>query len=207
VNRKLVCGVGINDADYVTKIQETIGYISGRQKQKIVWRCPFYQTWADMLKRGYSDKFKDSNPAYKDVTVCEEWHRFSVFKAWMENQDWESKELDKDLLISGNKVYSPDACVFVGKQINLFLVDSGASRGKYKIGVCWHKGAGKFVTRCSNPFTKKDNHLGLFTSEQEAHEAWIAKKLEYARDLAALQTDERIAKALIAKYTNYKGEM
>lgn len=41
--RKLVCGVGINDADYVVKKQETIGYVNGKRKQKLIWVCPFYQ--------------------------------------------------------------------------------------------------------------------------------------------------------------------
>ena len=49
-NRKLVCGVGINDADYVVTKQETIGYVDGKQKQKLIWRCPFYKTWTLHLR-------------------------------------------------------------------------------------------------------------------------------------------------------------
>lgn len=56
---------------------------------------------------------------------------------------------------------------------------------------------------CRDTFTGEGEHLGLFNTEQEAHEVWLAKKLEHAYALAALQTDKRIAKALIDRYTTY----
>jgi hypothetical protein len=200
--KKLVCGVGINDADYATQVTEAIGCINGRPKWEIVWCCPFYRTWRSMLKRGYSNKHKAAHPTYQDVTVCEEWHLFSTFKAWMQAQDCEGKQLDKDLLVEGNKIYSPETCVFVSGQVNRFLIDSGAARGECKIGVYRDKLSGKFRSQCSNPSTKRAEYLGMFTTEQEAHEKWLAKKLEHAYALAALQTDERVAKALIDRYSN-----
>jgi len=39
----------------------------------------------------------------------------------MERQDWEGKHLDKDILIPGNKIYSPDRCIFVSSLINLLI--------------------------------------------------------------------------------------
>lgn len=36
--RKLVFGVGINDANYVVEKWETIEYVSGEQKKKLIWR-------------------------------------------------------------------------------------------------------------------------------------------------------------------------
>ena len=199
--RKLVFGVGINDADYVVERKETIGYVDGIRKQKLVWACPYYRAWKSMLKRCYSAKYKDKNPTYKGCSVSEEWLTFSVFKNWMEKQDWEDKQLDKDLLFEGNKVYSLETCVFVTKEVNLFTTDSGATRGEWLIGVHWHKKANKFVSLCSSPFTKKQEYLGMFTCEQEAHEAWLKRKIELAYELAAIQTDERVAKALIYRYS------
>lgn len=199
--RKLVYGVGINDADYVVQNKETIGYINGKQKQKLIWICPYYAVWRNMLERCYSTKLQERRPTYKGCTVSEDWLTFSNFKAWMEKQDFEGLQLDKDLLVEGNKVYSAETCVFVTQTTNLFTVDSGAARGGWLIGVHWHKPAKKFKSMCSNPFTKKQEHLGLFASEQEAHEAWIKRKLELAHELAAIQTDPRIAKALIDRYS------
>ena len=202
---RLVYGVGINDADYVVEKRETI-IVNGVRKKRQVWICPYYRTWKSMLERCYSNKYQERRPTYKGCTVSEEWKTFSNFRAWMEKQDWEGKQLDKDLLMVDNKVYSAETCVFVTHSVNSFTSDCGAARGKWLIGVYWNKRAGKFVSRCSNPFTKKSEHLGLFTFEQEAHQAWLERKLELATLLAAEQTDERVSKALIERYTNYTNQ-
>lgn len=199
--KKLVRGVGINDADYVTQRFETIGYVSGEQKQKLAWKCPFYQTWSDMLKRCYSEKYQEKKPTYRGCTVSDDWLTFSNFKNWMEKQDFEGKHLDKDLLFEGNKAYSADTCVFVTRAVNSFTNDQGSKRGKWLIGVCWNKSAGKFQSKCCNPFTKKEEYLGIFDTEQEAHQAWLSRKLELSYLLAVEQEDPRVAKALIDRYS------
>lgn len=199
--KKLVYGVGNNDADYVTQRFETIGYVSGEQKQKLVWKCPYYERWGHMLARCYSAKYQENKPTYKGCSVSTEWHTFSSFRMWMEGQDWQGKHLDKDLLFEGNKVYSHETCVFVSPLVNTFTIDSGAARGELMIGVSWHKRDGKFESRCKNPFTKKGEYLGQFTCEVEAHEAWLKRKQELAHELAAIQTDERVAKALVDRYS------
>ena len=200
---RLVYGVGINDADYAVEKKEEIGYVNGKRKWKRVWYCPYYRAWVSMLARCYSENLQDRYPTYKGCSVSEEWLRFSNFRRWMEKQDWEGKQLDKDLLLEGNKVYSAEACVFVTQTVNSFTIGCGSARGEWLIGVYWNKEKNKFKSGCRNPFTKKQEHLGYFTCEQEAHEAWIKRKLELAYELAAIQTDERVAKALISRYENY----
>lgn len=199
---KLVYDVGINDADYVTQIKETIGHTDGKRKQKVVWICPYYRTWASMLNRCYSDK---KYPTYKGCTVCDEWLIFSKFKSWMDVQDWEGKQLDKDILFPDNKAYRPETCVFVDSSINTFIIESGVIRGEYPIGVYWAKRGEKFKAQISNPFTGKREYLGYFTDPQEAHQAWLKRKLELAKLLAEEQADPRVAKALIERYENYIG--
>ena len=199
---KLVYGVGINDADYVTRKYESIE-VNGKQKQKLVWYCPYYRAWKSMLARCYSDKLKEKYPTYKGCSVSKEWLRFSNFRRWMEEQDFEGKHLDKDLLFEWNEKYSAETCVFVTQMVNKFTNDRGNDRGEWLLGVYWDKGTNKFKSQCSNPFTKKREGLGYFTSELEAHQAWLKRKLGLAHLLAAEQTDERVAKALIARYTNY----
>ena len=189
----VVFGFGINDADY--EVYEGV-QING--KRKITWRCPYYARWCDMLKRCYSEKHLNIQPTYRSCSVCDEWKYFSNFKKWMEGEDWKDKELDKDFLIKGNKVYSPDTCIFIHKKINTFLNNRGRDRGPYMIGVAWHKPANKFVSSCNNPFTGKSVYIGLFESEEEAHLAWKKKKHYYALQLADSEyvTDERIRVAL-----------
>jgi hypothetical protein len=190
--KKLVYGFGINNAEYqVTK------YENG----KIIWMCPFYQRWKGMLRRAYNSKFHQKNPTYIGVTVCEEWLTFSSFREWMQSQDWKGKELDKDLLFEGNKTYSPDACVFVDIVTNQFTKDRANVRGEYLIGVYWNNVRGKFHSQCRNPFTKKREHLGLFTDELSAHKAWKRRKHQLSLQLAELQSDPRATKALKIRYS------
>lgn len=199
--KKLVCGIGINDADYVTQVKETVASVDGKRKQRLLWMCPFYLTWKGMLERCYSAKKQVECPTYVGCTVTTEWHRFSVFKAWMEKQDWEGNQLDKDLLQHSNKVYGPEHCVFVSRQVNVFMIENTANRGEWPLGVYWER-TGKFRAQCCNPFTKKQDRLGRFPCPNEAHQAWLKKKREHAIALAAIQTDARIAKALLDRYAS-----
>lgn len=204
VNKKLVYGVGVNDADYVVQKNETVGYVDGKRKQKLIWVCPFYRVWKSMLERCYSARWQEKYQTYAGCTVATEWLTFSNFKAWMEKQNWKGNQLDKDLLFEGNKLYSAETCVFVTQTVNSFVNDRGNDRGKWLIGADYHKPSEKFRALCSNPFTKKRESLGYFDSEQQAHEAWLERKLELAHELAAIQTDPRVAEALITRYTDYK---
>lgn len=203
MSKKLVCGIGTNDATYKVQIKETTGYVEGKQKRKVIWTCPFYIVWKGMLERCYSKKFQEKNPTYKGCTVCEEWLLFSNFKAWMEKQDFAGKHIDKDLLFQGNKVYSPETCVFITHAVNTFVIERNASRGKWPIGVYWHKKSQKFAVQCNNPFTKESEYLGCYHCPNEAHQAWLKRKLELAKLLAAEQDDPVVAKALIGRYECY----
>lgn len=199
--KRLVHGVGINDADYIVEKREEIGYVNGVRKRKLIWRCPYFQVWKNMLERCYSTKFQERRPTYKNCTVAEDWHTFSNFRTWMETQDFEGLQIDKDLLIVGNKVYSPETCMFVTGAVNNFAIDRGNDRGEWLVGVDWDKRREKFRANCRNPLNSKKEHLGYFDTEQQAHNAWMKRKNELAHELATIQTDPRVSKALISRYS------
>jgi hypothetical protein len=188
--RKLVYGIGINDSDY-----SVYPKISGME---VI--CPYYRAWANMIRRCYCAKLQAKYPTYTGCSVVPEWHSFMTFRAWMIEQPWEGNDLDKDILFPGNKVYGPNTCVFISHGLNSFTTESASARGEWPIGADWHKRAGKFRASCRNPFTGKQEHLGLFTCPNEAHEAWRTRKHEHALALAAQQTDPRVAKALSTRY-------
>jgi hypothetical protein len=179
-------GVGINDANYVV-------YPTGPDGKRV--RCPYYHTWMRMLQRAYCPKWHARNPTYIGVTVCEEWHSFMAFRAWMMTQDWQGKQLDKDIIAPGNKVYSPDTCVFVSQALNLLLLDRAASRGEWPIGVCWRKAHKKFRAQIATAGCQK--YLGLFTCPHEAHMAWRKAKVRLIRDTAREQDDPRVYAGLM----------
>jgi hypothetical protein len=188
--KKTVYGIGINDSDYVTQPK-----INGKQVM-----CPFYSAWRHMIQRCYSSKFQATRPTYAGCSVAPEWHSFMAFRAWMAGQPWEGMQLDKDLLVQGNKIYSPQTCVFVSAELNSFTTDHAAARGEWPIGVDLDGSSDRLRARCSNPFTGKHEHLGLFTCPDEAHEAWRKRKHELALQFAGQQTDPRVAKALSSRY-------
>lgn len=195
---KLVYGVGINDADYPVQKH---GVERGKKKQ--LWVCPFYRKWNRMLERSYSQPLKEKYPTYQDCQTVSEWHYFMTFRAWMQQQDWEGKELDKDILFPSNKIYGPDTCVFVDAKVNSFINDVGKSRGEWPIGVHLDKRHLKFQARCQNVTSGRSKSLGYYDSPQEAHQAWLTFKLEQAKILAAQQADPRVAMALIDRYENF----
>lgn len=196
MNRKLIYGVATNDADYTTEKREDLGCVDGKRKRRLLWRCPFYTAWKSMLRRCYSTACKNRQPAYKDVTCCEEWLLFSNFKKWMEQQDWRGKQLDKDIISPGNKQYSPVNCAFVRQATNLFVVD----------GNCFNSLIGeKYVARCHNPITRRNEHLGLFSSQSEARYTWMKRKHELSQLVAKMETDQRVAEALKKRYSTKDG--
>lgn len=196
---KLVHGVGINDADY--NVYEYGSALDGIRK--CIWSCPFYTTWRSMLARCYSTKYQAMFPTYNGCSTVVAWHRFSTFRAWMERQDWEDNVLDKDILISNNKIYSPETCVFVSPQTNTFILENPKKRGDYPVGVFYHTRDQKYVAKCQAVNSNKRKHLGYYDTPEEAHAAWLTFKLEQAYILAEQQTDERVARALIHRYENY----
>jgi len=186
--RKPLFGVGINDSDYLTHYIDKYGNHI---------RCPYYRKWSGMLERCYSPKWHIKRPTYKDCTVSKEWLRFSTFKKWMEKQDYIGNDLDKDILVEGNKIYSKDTCCFVSSDINSLLVDQKASRGKYPVGVCLYKPNGKYVASIS--INGKTKHLGYYTTIQEASNAYKEAKSEYLIEKAKELTDIRVKEALIRR--------
>jgi hypothetical protein len=138
-------------------------------------------------------------PTYVGCSVSPDWLRFSMFLAWMQRQDWQGKQLDKDILIPGNKIYSPDTCVFVPSALNMFLVDTGKTRGDWPLGVSETR-RGRFRATCRNPFTGKTEWLGQFNDPEEAHQSWRARKHQHALRYADQQTDPRIAQALRTRF-------
>lgn len=196
-NRRLIAGVGINDSDYKVHSYE---YNNG--VRSYLRTCTFYATWMSMLDRCYRSKCQTRRPEYIGCSVAEEWFSFMAFRAWMISQDWNGKHLDKDLLVPGNKLYSPDTCIFLPHKINAFLIASKKRKGDWPTGVTFNKEFGRFVAMCHSPITKKNEFLGKFSCPNQAHEAWRAKKHEHACRYADEQTDQRIAEALRTRYTN-----
>ena len=198
---KLTYGVGVNDLGYRVHVQEEVTKNGGKRIQKTVFLCKYYTAWINMLRRCYSKKLLESYPSYIGTSVCSEWLYATAFKKWMEQQDWHGKCLDKDIVVPRSRLYSPETCAFVLKATNSFVTANDASRGAYPIGVCLLKHTGKYSARCQNLFTGKNEHLGLFSTPEEAHDGWRKRKHELAQLVAATESDMRVVEALKKRYS------
>lgn len=166
--KKKVYGVGINDS--LTPVKRDGKHILS------------YSCWRRMLERCYSDKWHKKYPTYISCHVCEEWKVFSNFEAWFKAHFHEGYALDKDILVQGNKMYSPSTCCFVPHRINSLLENCAAARGKYKVGVYWKARVQKFVAQMQ--YNGQPKTLGYFDSEEDAHEAYKRAKYEEIRRVA-----------------------
>ena len=159
---KKVYGKGIIDVSYVTN-----GMLSIR-------------TWKNMLKRCYDENVRYKFPTYKDCDVCDEWLYFSNFKRWFDENYVKGYQLDKDILVKGNKIYSPNTCCFVPQEINKLLTKGDAIRGDLPLGVGLLRG--KFVARIS--INKELIQIGLFDNPILAFEAYKQAKERHIKQVA-----------------------
>lgn len=162
--RKLVYGVGVLDI------------ISGDTKP--------YHLWKGILLRCYEEKYRSQNKTYKDCEVCDEWKYFSNFKDWFDNPNNGYRvgyHLDKDILVKGNKVYSPDTCCFVPIEINSLLTTRKNHRGNLPIGVS--KVNSKYQVRVSFG-DGKPKYLGVYPTIEEAFNAYKQAKEKHIKEIA-----------------------
>jgi hypothetical protein len=101
----LIFGAGINDVE--------------KPSRKL------YIRWVGILRRTDSrdPNWKDYH-LYKDCTLHPDWLYLSKFIDWVTSWDnWEMKCIDKDIKCPGNRMYGPDTCIMVSKEINNFFVE------------------------------------------------------------------------------------
>ena len=93
------------------------GYMGESHRTNTDDLTPF-KFWRHMMDRCYQEGYSSSY--YDKVEVCEEWYNFTTFKTWFKEHYVVGFELDKDILQKGieNKIYSPNTCVFLPKEIN-----------------------------------------------------------------------------------------
>ena len=104
----------------------------GEGEYKVSINCKatkVYEVWQKMLQRCYDHKVHKKEPCYIDCEVCEEWLNFQNFAKWFYENYKEGWQLDKDILKKGNKIYSPDNCRFVPREINFLFININTTKG------------------------------------------------------------------------------
>ena len=152
-------------------------------------RVKEYATWYSMLQRCFDEKYKEKNPAYMDVTCCEEWLLYENFYEWLHEQDnfdkWFNNygwTIDKDILVKGNKVYSPDVCCLVPRYVNSLFTNAKNIRGDLPVGMT--KSHNKFrctVEKYKNKTFLTVNEAFLFYKNYKEETIKKVAELEYAK--------------------------
>lgn len=178
--RKSVEREGVNDADYMTN-----QIVNGKREC-----CPYYKVWHSMLFRCYSLSCHNNQHYYSDCSVSKDWLHFMKFRGWMEQQDWLGKDLDKDIITPGNKVYSSEKCVFVSATINSMLSREKETRGFY-----FDKSTKKYRVDMNN--NSESVYLGRYDTPEEASTVYLKAKTAHIIEIAQKQTDPRIKNGLM----------
>lgn len=175
---RLIYGVAVNDVGD-----------SCANKTPTKW----YACWRCMLERCYDEKKLIVCPTYIGCSVCDDWLVASNFKDFYDKNYIKGYQLDKDILVDGNKVYSPETCRFIPRSLNTLFIDHGRARGEYPIGVYYNCQKKKF--RAQLGINGKRKHLGYYETAEEAHEAYLIAKKAYCKEVA----DEHFVNGSITK--------
>ena len=149
-----------------------------------------YTCWKRMLSRCYSAKVQEKYPTYKGCYVSEDWLYYPNFKKWYEENyykiDNKTSHLDKDILVKGNKVYSPNSCMFVPNFINTLFTKRQNDRGAFPVGVYYDKTNKKYTAGLSVFKDRKSvrKNLGYFNTADEAFEVYKQAKEDYIKEVA-----------------------
>lgn len=123
-----------------------------------------------------------NNSAWRNCTVDIRWLDFQVFAEWYCNNiyemdiAWAKLQIDKDIKIKGNLLYSTETCLIVPGRINSYFVNTKNVKGYTEID-------GRYVVTCSLYETFDTRRVsstyitGIRTdNEQEAHENYLEIK-------------------------------
>lgn len=181
----LLYGIGVNDFAVTPAADE--------------WS---YNVWDRILDCCYNDNSTRSRATYFDCTVTECWHRYSDFKVWFDKNCIIGYQLDKDILLPGNRIYGPDTCCFVPKYIN------DAVRWRREMPRSGYSGTTVFGGGFQAEITHKGSkQIGEWrTSAMDAHCDWQRLKAETIEDhlcdyLREVAPDLRVVRALL-KYVD-----
>ena len=187
-----VYGVGILGAKYPSRV-------NGVKTRE-------YNLWTGVLERCYNSTYKKKHPTYEGCEVSDKFKSYEYFYEWCHSQigfdndgNGNPFQLDKDLLIKSNKVYSENTCVFIPSETNSLLVKRAASRGEHLIGVSWSK-TNKAFKATVRRNKGASEHLGYFTTELEAYNAYKTAKESFIKEQASKwksQIDPRAYSALM----------
>ena len=179
-----------------------VGYNSGGEyrtgENKKITRC--YTVWRGMVERCYNPKKLIRRPNYVGCSVDERWLDYQSFAEWYYSHKYSGLgyQLDKDVLVQGNKIYSPETCCFVPREINMLFVSAARARGEFPQGVHYYKPLKKYkaIIRIHG----NHEYLGYHNTPEEAYSVYKCRKEAHVKEMADLwfgNIEPRVYEALM----------
>lgn len=141
-----------------------------------------YKCWFGIMCRCYEvEKDFETERWYGDCHVCDEWLNYQVFAEWFEEHYYEGSSIDKDLLTTKEKCYSPENCCMLPNYINSFLTNYQYNNTSKYPGVSILVN-GKFSVKYR--YKGRRINLGLYNTIEEAFDIYCKCRDKYARELA-----------------------
>ncbi|CAM0058702.1 HNH endonuclease [Vibrio phage K406] len=186
-----------NVKDVFVPTVEGIGYLG---TPRYVARLPAYHCWKHMLVRCYSENYHSTRETCSDCSVTDSWHNFCNFEKWYNENVVEGYHLDKDLIVQGNRVYSPETCCFIPPMLNGLIVEKGKLVDGCEVGVSKRrkKGsseynglynvqyAGVYLARTENV----EEANSLYKEFKKLHFEELADKLEQSATITPFQAEK-----------------
>jgi len=169
-----------------------VGYV-GEGDYKPSQHPKTYSKWCNMVNRCYNTNHAGYQ-AYgaRGVTVCEEWLCFQTYAAWHDSNYIAGYHLDKDLLSEGGKVYSPDSCCFLPREINNIVIGKVQrwvdSTKHLPTGVI--SSPSGYKAKVGNTLTKVKELSEFFDTPEAAYVAYRKRKIEVVQELADLYYEQ-----------------
>lgn len=168
---------------------------------KKIFRTRAYILWMAILSRTSKTNARNSvrgNSAINGFTD------FQQFAEWCQGADgYLNKDnsgnywhLDKDMYSIGNRVYSPETCIFIPASLNdSFPASPGERKSDNFQGVTLVGKSGKYQAATS--YKNTHVHLGTFTTKRLAHKAWQEFRVKVMEEyLSTEPCTPRIVKGL-----------
>lgn len=166
-------------------VNSKYNYVIGQGKYNTINNTEIKTAHKGMFERCYDEMALKKHPTYIGCKICEDWSNFQMFAKWFDDNKWTNDEklyVDKDILIKGNKLYSPETCILVPSKINKLFIKSDRLRNGL-IGTWLNPKTNRYVAQC-NYGCKTNRNIGTFDTEIEAFYAYKEVKERYIKQIA-----------------------
>lgn len=161
-----------------------------------------YTLWTMIINRCYNETIHKLRPTYIGCSVDKEWHNFQSFAEWYKENYVEDYQLDKDILFKGNKIYSPNTCLFVPKSINCLIINHKTRRGILPIGVKESKTNNNITYWAQLTTNSTHTSFGPYLNINDAFISYKNEKEKHIKSVADKFKDKIPNKLYLALY-NY----